>query len=660
MRRWAGLVGVLVTLALVGDQAAAEVPAAEPAVAFVDAEPVVTSCSELAGTGLRIRVRNETALPQKVRSEIELVRKNGSPVRPKSVCGGLELVPKKRALPPGKGAALTLTGKNAVRKGSFSGTLAIYGSRGRVARTDLTISSKPASSAPALKLAATPIVSSLSKSILIDDKGPFWVPVEGSNAELPAAVKDEVGVKALTVGALTGPGDPVTVVYRGASEGLPPGASQLGLELEGDLSPGTYSGQADLNPEDPEKGTVTLEFKVSKEQWIAILALLAGIVIGVWLLRIAGRTVPRARLLGRAGALAERYEKARNKLLAAGGSGGWNQLGVKDLGTRKEDLEGEIRKETRWWKVLVKIDPALVAKFEKEIEALEGEVDLLRKVPEHAEGLESALQPGPYELPPLPDHAGAGKATVEQAAEKLLKKDPIPLAALKSRLDAMDAKARQVGTLRELERLLADQWRRALELEEDLGPQNVAELKGKLKECRKLLWEAADEEALKKVGEQMERALEEIVKLEAKANPAEQAILALTQNLQAAGGPEVTFVTAPMPAATMALGVGSPPAPTPPPASPAPSPSPEAPLLTDGGARKVLQRAFGLQLLAVLAAAAVALAAGLEVLYVGKTWGTTWDVLAAIVWGITAQAVATTLVTSLDNLGSLAALWRRP
>ena len=664
MRRWAGLVGVLVTVASMGGQAAAQAPVAEPAVAFVNAEPVVTSCSELAGKGLRIRIRNETGAVQRVRSTIELTRKNGRTVRPRSVCGGLKRAPRRRALGPGEGAILTLTGANPVRKGSFSGTLAIFGGRGRVDRLDLTISKKEET--PVAGLAATPMVSSLSKDTDVNGKGPFWVPVKGSNADLPSPPKGESGVEPLTVGALTGPDDPVTVVYRGESESLPPGVAQVGLELEGPLSPGTYSGKADLAPEDPDKGEVTLSFEVSEPEWLAILVLFGGILLGIVLLRINGRTVPRARLLGRTAALGERYKEARSELLAAESSGTWNKLEIKDLHKQKGDLEKEIRKATRSWKVLVKIDKKVVDQIEAEIKSLEDGIDLLRKVPGHAQGLEGEVgRQKATRLPPPPDSETIPKEPiVERDADKLLAKDQISLAALQSRLDAMDAQAALVRRLRRLEGQLEEKWQRTTQLTKPNrwhpDPEGVEKVEGRLKRYRKDLWEAADEEALKKVGEKIERVDEELVPLEAKIGkgvPKAQEMVTFVHGPQGENVPVTLALTAPQASAALGDAVfQEPPPPPPPPTSP---PAPEAPLLTEGEAKKVVLRAAGLQFVAVLVAAAVALATGLEALYVGNPWGTTWDIIFAVVWGIVAQATVTTLVTSLDDLGSLAALWKR-
>jgi hypothetical protein len=630
--------------------------AAEPPAGFVQSEPLVTSCTSLA-TGVRVGVRNETASRRKVRVGLVLIGEDGRRVKARRVCGGLTPAPRKMKLRPGGLAVVTLRGPTPKAQGTFSGSLALFGRRGRVARRELTISNEPA--AGSAELAAVPLVSSVSKAVHDTSKGPVWIPVEGSNSELPSATKGEKGIEATTVGALTGPGDPVSLVYRGESEALAKGASEVGIELDGDLSPGTYSGRVDLSPDDPEKGEVSLELKVSAEEWIAILALLAGIVFGVMLLRISGRTVPRARLLGRADALTERYEAVENELLRAGGSGTWNQLVLADLGTRKSDLEDEIRTNTKWWKVLVQIEKTVVGKFEESIKSLEGEIDLLRTVPKHAHLLEAVLlQQGalPLHLPPLPDTSqAAAKPAIEVKAEELLKKAEIPVAELRSRLDEMDNRAKQVRRLRDLERKLEEHWRR---VKDRIGNQ-AQRIKERLGICRRRLWEAEDEEALTWVNDQLEKAAEELVQLDPQMEdaPGPVDVLAIAQPLQVGIDMPLTFALTAPPAGA-AFGALVPQAPV-----GSPIPAEQAPLavrpLTEGGATKAVQRALALQFLVVVVAAALALASGLELLYVGKTWGTFWDVLAAVVWGIGATAVTTTLVTSLDNLGSLAALWRR-
>ena len=667
MRRWIGLVGVLVSVMLVGGPTRAEGAVAEPPVAFVDADPVVTSCAELAGAGVRIRIRNETALPQKVCSEIELVRRNGRTGRPKSICGGLKLVPGKRTLAPGKGAALTLMGSNAVRKGSFSGSIAIYGGRGRVSRTDLTISSEAASTGA--ELAAIPLVSSLEFALDSNEKGPFWIPVEGSNEDLPAADKDDAGGLPLTLGALTGPDGPVAVIYEGKSRQLPPGAAQAGLELEEYLAPGTYKGNVDLAPDDPDNGDVSLEIKVSSQWWKAFLSLLVGIFLGVLLLRISGRTLPRARLLGRIGGLQRRYEEARMSLTeSSGGYGGWRTLKVTDLPRLMKGLEAKVENATSRLGVLVQIEKTVVESLEAAIAEVEGQIDLLQELPGRAQRLEAALllQQAAL-LPPFRDPQKAqGKPRLDVAAETLLGDGEIGLHELKPRLDEIDSRARQICTLRGLELRLEAHWKAVLWLQDPLhqgaDPQNLAAVRRQLETCRQDLWGAVDDEALKKEDDHLEEAAKTLVRLESEAeSPRQGGKLCRTRARRVRHRePSPPLLGPPQAAISGAYGVIAPQPPTAPsPAAPAASSTAERPRLTDREASRAVRRALIIQFFVVIGAASLALVSGFEFLYMDKPWGTWWDVVAAVVWGITAQAAATSLVSSLDSLGSLTALWRR-
>ena len=57
-------------------------------------------------------------------------------------------------------------------------------------------------------------------------------------------------------------------------------------------------------------------------------------------------------------------------------------------------------------------------------------------------------------------------------------------------------------------------------------------------------------------------------------------------------------------------------------------------------------------LVAVILVGAVLLLAGLQALYVGKTFGSVWDVLAALAWGAGTAAVMTPLTAALEGLAS--------
>jgi hypothetical protein len=664
MRFGLGAIGTVLFVMVIGGSAIAESPAAEPPVAFVEAEPLAVSCPVLAGAGVQISIRNETAVRQKVRISVALTRKNGRTIRSKSVCGGLKLTPRKRSLAPGRGAMVTLAASNAARKGSFSGTLAIYGSRGRVARRELTISSVPPSPAD---LAATPLVPNLSIELHTGDKGPIWVPVAGSTAALPPAGSGEGDEKAATVGALSGPGDPVGVSYSGESKVLGAGASQVGLRLEGDLSPGTWSGEVDLAPDD-ELGPVTLEVKVSKDWLWAALALFAGILLGILLLRVSGRTLPKARLLGRVEGLARRHQDATDALgRAAGGTAPWKDIQIEDFEALQQQLRDKIGEATKRRRVLVKIEKSVLDSIEAAILVVETQIDLLREVPKHARPLEAVLLlPRAEHLPPLPKAGPQAGPPLEAEAEALFAKK-VTAEELKPRLEQMDSHVKPIGMLRKLEADLEELWLRWQKLEQEFDggtaeANPLPKIEKALIDRRRRLWSTSDVEGLQGVGKQIESTEDELSAIELKAGESHQP--PITRRFLAKGsfsGSEQletlkkiagANVVAQVEAAVSLAAIQ--------PAAPASVPPARPPSqLTEDAADTAIRRALQTQFFVVLAAAALAIASGLIALYVGKTWGTTWDVVAAIAWGTAAQAVVTTLVTSLDDFGALASLRRR-
>ena len=58
----------------------------------------------------------------------------------------------------------------------------------------------------------------------------------------------------------------------------------------------------------------------------------------------------------------------------------------------------------------------------------------------------------------------------------------------------------------------------------------------------------------------------------------------------------------------------------------------------------------------IAASVIVALVTGLSALYIGKTWGTFWDYVAALAWGLMTQTVILSLSGAIDGLGPLGAL----
>jgi hypothetical protein len=212
-------------------------------------------------------------------------------------------------------------------------------------------------------------------------------------------------------------------------------------------------------------------------------------------------------------------------------------------------------------------------------------------------------------------------------------------------------------TLRYLERQLEELW---LELpEKDMWGPKQRKVGSRLEDCRDKLWREKDAKVLDEVGEQLKTAAEELVDLETDAAPPPKPGV-----LKALGKSEPVQAEAIRRLAELAVAQAQSAAPTAPEAmvQTAPSPvlhDPPPPRLTEEGANRAVAQARNLQFFVIIISAFLAIASGLGALYVGKTWGTPWDVVAAIVWGATGQAVVSTFVTSIEDFGVLSALRRR-
>jgi hypothetical protein len=633
-----------------GSAMAAESSADSPApFGFVGTEPLSTSCADLASGQVKVQIRNETAHVQRVRYSLDLSDEGGAQVRLEEVCGGLKIRLKEQSLGAGASTTIDLTAPDPGDGKTISGSLAVFGDEGSVARKDMIVTKAPASGR---ELNATPLVASVSVELHGSDRGPLWIPVKG---EVPAT-NDGEGTKPLTVGAISGPGGPVAVTYNGHADSLNEQSSRVGLEIEGSLDPGTYSGQVDLEPAVAEKGTVSVEVKVSRSVWLAVLLLAIGIAIGVALLRISGRTLPTARLEGRVSGLATRHARATAALRAGqGGSKSWDKFEIKNLAELQGGLLERIAEAAG--KVAIQIEKSVVESIEAGIAIVEAQIDLLKEVSTHATSVEEALQtPRAVQLPELEEKfRRQAKPRLDLNAENAIRGEGIEAAKLKPRLEEMDTRAQQVRSLRRLEVQLEEQWIELKALKAGNARRTEA-LKRDLGRSRQRLWVLADAGDLDAAAQELQKSREKIAELREQSEAslpepsvsrirafqtASMADLSVGDVVKLAG--EAALPVQPM------VGVELPITQPPPPVPPLPPP----PRLTADTAAKAVSQAFYLQLVVVLISALVAVASGIAFLYAGKTWGTWPDILAALIWGITAQATVATLATSLDGLGAL-------
>ena len=641
MRRLMGAVGVLLMVMSAPGLAAAE-PAAEAdlPLAFVDSDPLEISCSELAEEkGVRVPVRNETAVRQEVALGLALEDENGRTVASGSVCGELRVELEKTTLAAGETTRILLTADEETDARKITGSLVVHGDKGRVARKEATI----AAQAPAHDLEATPLDSSVSATFEDLDAGTIWVPIKGEPPD------DEEGTKPVTVGALSGPGDPVEVVYKGRAEALKGEASKVALELEGDLEPGTYSGTVDLDP--GEKGEVELEVEVSEQAYKAAAAIFAGILVGLGLLTFASRFLPRTRLKGRLASLRRRYEEAVKSLEESeGGELGWKSFRIKDLSKRRQVLEAQIDEALA--KTFVKIEKSVRENIEKGTDLLEAQVDLLKALPAPARDLELALQlPRPVGLQGAEGSGGKTQSELEIRARKAIQGSEISAAELESLIGELGPLAEQVRRLRSTEAVLGGLWRRLPAVTVKADRLRCEDL---LSPCERHLLAVEDAKGLEAVGHEIQKAEDEI----------EAAISKLgVRKLASWAGSEGE-----MPPEEMAQAIGEAiglkprehgaalamvaTAQAAPPLAP-PQFMPFESRLEAEKATEALRRGQWAQLLVALVTGVIVLVVGLEALYVGETWGTTWDYIAAISWGIAAEASLASLATSLDDLRAL-------
>jgi hypothetical protein len=626
---------------------------------FVENEPLRTTCASL-HNGIEIRIRNETAATQSLNVvPVEFRDPAGTEVQPEEVCGGLE-VEAPPTLPGGRATTAEIKGKDGTGQGDLSGTLLLYPDRGKVSRREIAISLADLQR----ELAAAPLVT--AQTIHLDDssQGPIPIPVKGSAKDLPPSKTNEDGEPTPTVGAVAGSNGEAAIAYGGA-ERLNGESAKASLSLEPDgLPPGAYKGTVDLNQGDDEKGTVELEIKVSKSWILAAILLAIGILIALPLQRLFGRWLPRVRLRGRIKELETRHNRARAKIAQtakASGEAEWGSFSIADLKTLEERLEEQLTAGTRL--AVIQIDKKVQESLEAAVAVVESQIDLLKEIPRHARYLEKTLRevnPGPR-----PNSSPSAKPVLYGESTTALRGREVDAEQLNSLIEEIDARTKQIHTLHGL-------MGRLDSLTEERGkldvPRNertkLKELEKHLAVIRYLLWTSRTAEDLDTAAKAIQGAANEIAELGFMLpgeEPREAMRYALVGDRRLA--PFVSSDPEWRPpsdeaAAIEALEVpaGAPSAPPPPPSVPEAPPEPK---LNAGAAEREAQHALMAQFGAVGIGILIALASGLIALYVpNETWGSTWDLVAAVVWGLGAQASVSSLATAIDGFGAFGLLRR--
>lgn len=646
-------------------QVVAGVAAADTGAPFEFRESGVlnTNCGDLT-RGVEVALRNVGASRQTLHVRTtSITDADGHALRATDVCGGLTVKvtspphtvilgrPTRTIVPPGAMAIVTLQGRSAPPLDPtkpvpvFSVDLIAFGRSGLASRRSVSIFETKATGSDAL-----PVVTERSVThhrVDPTDDWVVWVPVKLASSDTPSLVNQA------TVGVLTGEGGSTPVTYTGGKlKKLTDTRSLLSLHIKA-IGAGTYKGDVFLTPDGSDAGRLSLTL-TAKHWWpLAALALIIGTLIGLFLQRCNGYWRPRGRLLQRVKDLDQRRAQARQRLLDAASSPGtparpWGSYDIAGLEEVKSALNTTIRDRTS--KTAIQVDQKVIDELDAKVAAVEAQIDAFDVLAANAAAVDELVALAePATLPPLvgPDTQTGEPALVTKATQ-LLQGASLPAEALAERATALGGMAAALAKLRSEEQELSLYYGQVLILHHNLDESQrweVDPLREDLIGIRHWLWDGKTEDEIDET-ENLRDARDTIGWLwPALAAPQEEA-----------GAAE--HVMAPERRRIAAAGIVGPAAaavPTPPKVAVAAEATPPAEM-SAAQADSIIKGARMRQLFVLGASAVVAVISGLTALYIGQTWGTTWDYIAAVTWGITTQGVVLTLAGAIDGLGPLGAL----
>ena len=616
------LVAAVAVLAVAGSARAQQEP---PPIAFADTTVLSVTCDELAKQARAIEILNERGTEQTVHLRLSKLRDAGGALHdPAAVCDGVRIT-ESLTLPPAQSAdaALTSGERPDGATATYSGTIAAYTGRGAVIRRSLELRQAPA------RAVAKPRVDSVSATLYRGQPGDDTIDVP-----IAVAPDKKLEFKADDVlGGVAGDGDGADVTYSDKQR-LSAKTTTVRLSASG-LGAGSYEGKADLIPSDEETGAVTLKLTV-KDWWpYAVAALLAGIVLALLVQRVTNVSLPKSRLLRRVDNMSTLYEDARRRLATDAAGKPWAAFGISDLGEQQQALRTKIDDSTKLH--ILAIDEKVVEALEAGIKALEDDVSRLDGIHDAMTQLATVLdQVRDSTFSPLPERTGADANLAEPAlirnARGYLTGAETPLAELKTRL-ADAARANQSATeLYVLYQLVSEDYGRLLDLERAASPKQEKDLLEpifvQLGATWSKLWNArnADRLAELDVPAELDKINDDIALAQVAIHPrhereADDAGAAASRTLAMRAEHEV--------------------------ARGAPTATATAAEEKRGG------NAAARALIVVAVSLVVALVTGLTALYIGKPFGSFWDYVAAITWGLTTQAALATLTAALGGAGAL-------
>jgi hypothetical protein len=479
---------------------------------------------------------------------------------------------------------------------------------------------------------ATPRVDSVSATVYRgrpSDDEEFDVPVAVS-PDKPLALKhDQV------IGGVAGNGDSAAISYDGKAK-LFDTTTNVHLEVT-KLGAGSYDGTIDLAP-DADSGDVAVKMTV-KDWWpYAVLALVLGIVLALFIQRLTGVSLPKRKLLVGVDETTSLYAKKKCALTETAAGKPWAGYGISDLAENQQTLKTKIKRQTRPYllaiaqKVLDGLEPDLRALI-LQIENV-GDVDAKMRQLEQAVDAVATYTPSAA-LPPLELANGAEPELTTNARDYLTGVE-LTAKALDTRLADVDAATVAAGQLYVYAQLVSDYRTRALALMHNSNEQQKAEIQPILDQLHATWLKLSRTPDTKSfdvlaAGVELDKINDEIAMADAHLHPeGDRAPLAA-----GVGGLRTLGLTS-RPAAFIDR--------------PA-----EHAAEDEHPAKTAMWGGYAVAVVALV----VAVITGLSTLYIGKPFGTTWDYILAITWGLTTQAALAILSSTLNGFGGLQGVAQR-
>jgi hypothetical protein len=592
------------------------------------------SCSDLVA-GQSVTISNETLEMQQLR--FLLVPRQPSF---ESRCGRIEIQAGSSELRAGDSTKITLTASSASGPAKpLTGSLVAFPSSGPLARLSIDLT------APA-KATATPLVSSISGTHYdLGGEVKIWIPITKTGA-LPSFKEGDV------IGAVTGSVGSGALTYTGHK--TVGGARAIGVTESG-LSAGSYSGAVHLTP-GVSTGDVSISMTVKDSFWLPLIVLLAGLGLALLMTHVTGVVLPRRKLLGEAGAIAEDYKTARKQLQPTPPPDGklaraatWRDSTLTDVADVITQLKASITEGT--YGAWAAIDSATATSLQKEVKDCDSTVTSLGTMARVCDPLDAALKlvENPADLPPLPANPPGGswpaKPKLVDQAEALLGRHDVKMAELAGLLSTITAATPSTKNIGVIENAMSSLYRDILELErrhpDPTKQPKLADARSQLVGARTLLWRTEDLDDLDNVRETLHKVRDALTPLWDEPEPSETLDAFATLRAVTA---ESVVVGSPFEETLSAFG----------------SSFPEEPLQRDiREAREITESAKMLQIMAVAVALVLAVVTGMTALYIGKPFGTLWDYVTIFTWGLATPTVVAGIGSALDSFGAFGALQRR-